>query len=229
MGRSVMISVKPRFCDLIAREKKKIEVRKTRPKTEIPFKCYIYCTRAKRSEKLYSNGTVIVKDTRKLLDPSVRYPGSKIFQRWNGKVIGEFVCDKIHSVHVPSDIRYCVDFGIWSPLSEKVLNDACLTAEESLDYAGNKEFIFGWHISDIVIYDKPKELSEFYVEDTEAIKDCKNRFRFGQPESVTQNGGWINGGYGCLKDGEPEWCEKCLKKPLVRPPQSWCYAEEGKR
>lgn len=145
MGRSVMISVKPRFCDLIAREKKKIEVRKTRPKTEIPFKCYIYCTRARISEKLYSNGTVIVKDTRKLLDPSVRYPGSKIFQRWNGKVIGEFVCDRV--------------FMIWAGYTGKQ-GDDCLTFDEQEEYLqGNNGF--GWHISDLIIYDKPKDLSDF--------------------------------------------------------------------
>ena len=160
MGRSVMISVKPRFCDLIAREKKKIEVRKTRPKTEIPFKCYIYCTRAKRSEKLYSNGTVIVKDTRKLLDPSVRYPGSKIFQRWNGKVIGEFVCDEILD---------CRDVHI---------DVTCLTDKEIMDYLGNGKTGYGWHISDLIIYDKPKDLSDF---------------------------------------------------GMKRSPQSWCYAEEGKK
>lgn len=154
MGRSVMISVKPRFCDLIAREKKKTEVRKTRPKTEIPFKCYIYCTRAKRSEKLYSNGTVLVKDTRKLLDPSVRYPGSKIFQRWNGKVIGEFVCKAI----LPISITYS---DINSRLALREFPYTCLTDKEIMDYLGNGKTGYGWHISDLTIYDKPKDLSDF--------------------------------------------------------------------
>ena len=154
MGRSVMISVKPRFCDLIAREKKKIEVRKTRPKTEIPFKCYIYCTRAKRSEKLYSNGTVIVKDTRKLLDPSIRYPGSKIFQRWNGKVIGEFVCKAI----LPISITYS---DTNSRLALREFPYTCLTDKEIIDYLGNGKTGYGWHISDLIIYDKPKDLSDF--------------------------------------------------------------------
>ena len=156
MGRSVMISVKPRFCDLIAREKKKIEVRKTRPKTEIPFKCYIYCTRAKRSEKLYSNGTVIVKDTRKLLDPSVRYPGSKIFQRWNGKVIGEFVCDE--TIFVYMDYFDYPNYDI----SDDVLRETCLSRSMLFDYAKGKP-VYGWHISDLIIYDKPIDLSDFGI------------------------------------------------------------------
>ena len=149
-----MISVKPRFCDLIAREKKKIEVRKTRPKTEIPFKCYIYCTRAKISEKLYSNGTVIVKDTRKLLDPSVRYPGSKIFQRWNGKVIGEFVCDRIVDVDCDSVAPFDKDSGLY------IDKQICIDREQFLEYTRFR-CCFGWHISDLIVYDKPKDLSDF--------------------------------------------------------------------
>ena len=196
MGRSVMISVKPRFCDLIAREKKKIEVRKTRPKTEIPFKCYIYCTRAKRSEKLYSNGTVIVKDTRKLLDPSVRYPGSKIFQRWNGKVIGEFICDTIITDHT---------FG-HDPLFNAL---SCMNDAEIASYCTANE-MYGWHISDLTIYDKPKDLSDFY-------KPCV----YGEESDVSC--------FLCDKSGyRPDMHIDCFNK-VTRPPQSWCYAEEEKR
>lgn len=145
--REIMLSIRPKWCELIASGQKTIEVRKTRPKLQTPFKCYIYCTRAKRSEKLYSNGTVIVKDTRKLLDPSVRYPGSKIFQRWNGKVIGEFVCDTIMTDHT---------FG-HDPLFNVL---SCMNDAEIASYCTAKE-MYGWHISDLIIYDKTKDLSGF--------------------------------------------------------------------
>lgn len=42
--KSVLISIKPKWCELIASGKKTVEVRKTRPKIETPFKCYIYQT-----------------------------------------------------------------------------------------------------------------------------------------------------------------------------------------
>ena len=42
--KSVLISIQPKWCELIANGKKTVEVRKTRPKLETPFKCYIYCT-----------------------------------------------------------------------------------------------------------------------------------------------------------------------------------------
>lgn len=44
MDKSVLISIRPKWCELIASGEKTIEVRKTRPKLETPFKCYIYCT-----------------------------------------------------------------------------------------------------------------------------------------------------------------------------------------
>lgn len=40
--KSVMLSIKPKYCELIASGRKTIEVRKTKPKVETPFKCYIY-------------------------------------------------------------------------------------------------------------------------------------------------------------------------------------------
>lgn len=67
--KSVLISIQPKWCELIASGKKTVEVRKTVPKLEPPFKCYIYCT----------------KDEKYCLDDGK--------SRLNGKVIGEFVCD----------------------------------------------------------------------------------------------------------------------------------------
>ncbi len=45
---AVMLSIRPEWCSLIAQGKKTIEVRKNRPKLGTPFKCYIYCTKAKK-------------------------------------------------------------------------------------------------------------------------------------------------------------------------------------
>jgi predicted transcriptional regulator len=64
--KSVMISIRPKWCELIASGKKTIEVRKTKPQVLPPFKCYIYCTQT---------------------DELVSAPG------WPGRVIGEFICD----------------------------------------------------------------------------------------------------------------------------------------
>ena len=47
MSKAVLISIQPKWCELIASGKKTVEVRKTKPKLETPFKCYIYATRPK--------------------------------------------------------------------------------------------------------------------------------------------------------------------------------------
>ena len=44
MSKAVMLSIRPKWCEKIASGEKTIEVRKTRPKLETPFKCYIYET-----------------------------------------------------------------------------------------------------------------------------------------------------------------------------------------
>jgi predicted transcriptional regulator len=126
--KSVLISIQPKWCELIALGKKTVEVRKTRPKIEAPFKVYIYCTNWKDNTYWKNH----YKD--KL-----------------GKVIGEFVCDEI--------------FALWSGYSGNN-GDDCLTfnGRESylgFDKDGSNKMGYGWHISNLVIYDKPRELSEF--------------------------------------------------------------------
>lgn len=56
--QAVMLSVQPKWCELIANGKKTIEVRKRRPKLETPFKVYIYCTNlylliSQKNKRLY--------------------------------------------------------------------------------------------------------------------------------------------------------------------------------
>ena len=46
--KAVLISIRPKWVEKITRGEKTLEVRKTRPKLETPFKCYIYCTEAKK-------------------------------------------------------------------------------------------------------------------------------------------------------------------------------------
>ena len=88
--KSVLISIRPKWCELIASGKKTIEVRKTRPTIETPFKCYIYETKAR------SNMPTFVDE-----DGHVLYTG-------RGQVIGEFVCnmvDIVASIRTP-----CMDY-----------------------------------------------------------------------------------------------------------------------
>ena len=134
MNKSVLLSVRPQYCELIANGKKTIEVRKTRPKLEAPFKCYIYrCL--EKSGDIYTT---------------------------SGKVIGEFVCDKMYGIYYsicPHDPPVFEEIGTLN--RPNVMGETCLSAIEINDYLDG-ETGYGWHISDLQIYDKPRELSEFH-------------------------------------------------------------------
>lgn len=151
MMKSIMISIKPKWCELIANGKKTIEIRKTRPKIYTPFKCYIYCTK-ERNQFLWSG-----KKYRYVDDHS-----HNMFDKaLNGKVIGDFVCDEIMT-YAFSDVS--TDVGIFSYYERYVKNDCdcdCLTDDEIIDY-GNGVTLYGWHISELKIYDEPKSLKYFY-------------------------------------------------------------------
>lgn len=129
--KSVMLSIKPKYCDLIASGQKTIEIRKTRPKVETPFKCYIYECIGKKLHNDYFD-----------------YEGC-------GKVIGEFVCDHIteYPYEIFNDGEHIMPFGD--------LEKTCLDGIEIYDYLGIEDG-YGWHISDLKIYDKPKKLKEFW-------------------------------------------------------------------
>ena len=176
--KSVLISIQPKWCEQIANGGKTIEVRKTRPKIETPFKCYIYCTK-----QFYRKG-------------------DGYFQgKYCGKVIGEFVCDRIEDMR---DVQR---------------EPTCLTIDEWLKYTdGHKGIVWGWHISDLVIYEKPKELSEFA---TLCLAECSAPYKCDKCEYYYRED---------YEDGVYEECCCNNLKPLKRPPQSWCYVEgvEGK-
>lgn len=154
MSKAVMISIRQKWCEKIARGEKTIEVRKTRPKLETPFKCYIYETQGKT-------------DT-----PWVDEDGHMIFSG-RGMVIGEFTCDRIYNIDKDS-----VDF-IFTPtpngyaVYKKAAEERCglcaaMTDDELHSYLGHFQG-FGWHISDLKSYDVPKKLTEFHT-----WKKCKS-------------------------------------------------------
>lgn len=142
--KSVLISIQPKWCELIASGKKILEVRKTRPKLDTPFKCYIYCTQ--RPFFFYKS-----KATGKLILKPIRYRNSILnanHTELNGKVIGEFVCNYISNIP-PIGLVDVID-----------CKESCLSPGEIIKYSDGK-MLYCWHISDLVIYDKPKELREF--------------------------------------------------------------------
>lgn len=146
MSKSVLISIRPEWCKLIVDGKKTVEVRKTRPKLETPFKVYIYCT-AGTGKNTFN----VPVSYEKILRHYVETGSMKCLNCHIGncKVIGEFICDRIFDISVTEE-GYNFD----------VPKMTGLKYEEMESYL-NRKTGYGWHISDLMIYDKPKELSDF--------------------------------------------------------------------
>lgn len=143
--KAVMISIRTEWCEKIASGEKTVEVRKTRPKIEPPFKCYIYCT--KGNEKLWvSRGSerAFTRDKIAAICQAKDVGGA---YQGNGKVIGEFMCDVVITA----------EHGRYVVLNS---HDTQIESLDLCDYADGKT-VYGWNISELVIYDHPKELSEF--------------------------------------------------------------------
>ena len=150
--KAVMKSVSPRICEKVANGDCTILVSKTAPKCEVPFKCYIYCTFPKKpAYTLWLN----------------RRTKNKFLA--DGKVIGEFICDKVFLLHPytydggNADLRHrkLIQTFEGSSKENEILAATCLTQDEMFDYIGAGNYGYGWHISDLKIYGTPKELSEF--------------------------------------------------------------------
>lgn len=221
--KSVLMAVHPEFCSLIVSGEKTTELRKTRPKIETPFKVYVYCTLPKKSGDAF-----LVGETPRCA---------------NGKVICEFVCDcianyeaelwddetfeRIQEFYEPDDFAEYGEYeyktiadnsdDFWK--NNMLCKSSCVTIEELRKYLGTgiTEF-YGLHISDPIVYDKPKELSEFY--------------RLGEPLICDGRNCEICNHFKYMQVNSDEWdydcdCQHQLENriTLKRPPQSWCYVE----
>lgn len=142
--KSVLISIQPKWYDLIERKGKTVVFRKSAPK-KIPFKAYIY---------LSHSGNKYIK---KFKTGKGTYFFVKVDWHITGKVVGEFVCDKVEKINPRKGFVFN-DYYI----DNDTLSKACLTRKQLVEF-GDWKPIYCWHISDLKIYDKPRELSEFHT------------------------------------------------------------------
>lgn len=172
MSKAVLLSIKPEWCDLIVSGQKKMEIRKTKPKINTPFKSYIYCSGRYFGLQSKTN-------------PALKKNAAK-------KVIGEFDCSSIVEYRPGSSFD-----PINSCFSLRTL--ACVPPAEIWHYAEGKP-IYGWFMTNLKIYDKPKNLEDFQLACNHK-EDCGSCKRFDRKK------------YACIAG-------------LTRPPMSWCYVEE---
>lgn len=193
--KAVILSLRPQWCEKIFNGSKTIEVRKSRPSIPTPFTVYVYMTKHKWIFKLLP-----------------------FLKNRFAKVIGSFVCDRVDEFDSEwSEYAYAcapTDIPCAMPMSEenaiKICKEkGCMTLEDIIDYFGDEEWrAYFWHISDLKIYDKPRELGEFrkpcnHINDCCTCKEAEFQY-----------------------DGDELRGLICRREiPLIRPPQSWCYIE----
>lgn len=192
MSKAVMLSIRPKWCEKICNGEKTIEVRKTRPKLETPFKCYIYCTLQGCNEFFRVD----------LVGDVAKWRRGKWADR-KGNVIGEFTCDRIYKIDKDStDFLFKAGgLSVYKQAAEEKCGlSVAMTDDELNGYLGHCQG-YGWHISDLKIYDTPKELSEFKTLCRVDADCCACPY------------------YNYTK-------MDCDGRVIGRPPQSWCYVEE---
>ena len=214
--KAVLISIQPQWCEKIFNGEKTIEVRKTAPKIEMPFTVYVYQTKIKGKKG----------DSFMVVDALNENLGC-------GKVIGSFVCDRVEEYEgefwdddtyeriqepwEPSDFaeygEYEYDIigenGEFYGKGIELSKQSCLSWNELRKYVGQglKDF-YGWHITEPTLFDKPRELCEFYApcrkgKETadESCKGCSYAFKGVSTGEII--------------------CDNAIN----RPPQSFCYIE----
>lgn len=166
--KAVLRSIKPYWFYLICEGKKTIEVGKDCPKA----------TDWNRTVELYCS-----KDMKSFNRIPKEY--QEKYRKYLGKVGARFICDYVKEYTSNERGWYCYDL------------ETCLLCDEIAGYGKGKP-LYGWHISDLKVYDKPKELSEFKT----GCKGCKERDT-----------------YHCKFHCYGE-------RPITRPPQSYIYVKE---
>lgn len=105
--KAVLISIRPKWVELIADGQKTVEIRKSRPKLETPFRCYIYQSGKNLTSTVY--GPAFSK---------------------SGYVVGEFECDKIKSIDIPFP-------AYWRDVHKEMLAGSCLSLQQAHNYLGH--------------------------------------------------------------------------------------------
>lgn len=233
--KSVIKSVSPRICEKVANGDCKILISKTAPKCDVPFKGYIYATKIKkrfvRGISTLCNKALYICDHKlkvlegwDIMDANI----TDVSCRADGKVIGECIIDKVE--RISPTFRFFDSYSGYDDssdssyfegyiLDDKTLNKICLTKEELCNY-GNGEMLYAWYISNLEIYDKPKQISDFFKPCPDPYHYCR-ACKYGiitiPPDEEE---------YALYHGGHYDYCEEHCGNILRKPPKGWQYVSE---
>ena len=197
--KAIMISIQPQWVSKILNKEKLVEIRKTKPKCELPCKVYIYCTKGKKWWAFSNWGATSDELVWKIKDKVKMCNGLEVWdddcEKLNGKVVAEFTLNKIYTLER--------DLNDWLPknrydISNDLLKNINLNQEQLWNY-GQGKTLYAWYIDNLKVYDKPKLLQVFFRPCGDCDKKDTDR---------------------CIY--EDSYC----RAKVIRPPKSYCYVEE---
>jgi len=158
MKRALLISIHPEWAEKILNGEKTIEIRTWKPKNYAGW-VYVAITKDNYKNHLYKKDDIWT-----LTDKHIyHYPYKNIC----GKVAFRFWYEKVDTIEIGDDGCVCLINGVQDDFPK----GSCLTEEELCDYIGYGDDLsissnfakgYAWHIDKLEIFDKPKELSEFW-------------------------------------------------------------------
>lgn len=173
----ILMSFTPEACELLA-DKQTLSIRKSKPKSDGPFKVYVYCT--KKSYRIFGNSKIFITDKLNLSKSPKDFERTSGTFLWNGKIIGEFICNEIY-------YRNC-DIHDYDTITLEELSELSYLSEDEILKKADRGYIWGWEISNLKFYDKPLDLSEFCV--PESYKSSTQRKQIIYKRGLTPPRSW---------------------------------------
>lgn len=167
MNNKVIFSIKPEWVYKILLQQKLWEVRKTKPQLQLPFSCYIYCTKDNKFDISWGPFGVTPDND-----------GDPI----KGTVCASFLCDDIYTI-TWDDYNHCYD------IDDDTLKETCLTQQQLYDY-GKGKTLYAFHIKCLTEFVPGYCIDDFYQS---TMGDGKSYFEVKNLTRPPQSWGYVAG------------------------------------
>lgn len=120
-------------------------------------KCLIYCSKAKpylTKDYDLCGDFVKFKTTNDLTNPQSL---NGLSETLNGKIVASFDCEKVE--------EFTMDYRGNEEQNKRIVKDSCVPLGDLVDYQKENHLLYAIHISNLQVFDEPKELSDYLVFD----------------------------------------------------------------
>lgn len=160
--KALLISINPKQTAKILNGEQTVIIKKTMPKCAFPIDVYVYCTKGNIAcfkEVKYMFGKDNGKD---------RFAG-----RLNGKVVAKFTLREADEVSIEPFLVEIPEY------EETLCSQSCMPLVELFKHLRDGMFGYAYHVSDLQIFDKPKELSDLrYWGCLDKVKQAPRTFTY---------------------------------------------------